>query len=137
MLTQEKGTINSPIGRAQGSIIEREINIEKGKRAITHYTRLQVFYVKGKPVSIVKLQLETGRTHQIRVHMASTGHPLLGDFLYNEHNHMLSRQGLHAAKCGFYHPITGEYRELVAPLPQDMKALLEHSSRKTFTYTLG
>lgn len=124
-ITKNQGTIDSPIGRAESSIIERKIDYEKGKRAVTHYYRQKTFYVNGEPVSILKLQLETGRTHQIRVHMASIGHPLLGDFLYNPHNHMLTRQGLHAVECGFYHPITGKYHRVTAPLPKDMVAL-EH-----------
>ncbi len=125
-ITKEQGTIDAPIGRAGESIIERQIDEVNGKRAVTHYWRQEVFYVEGKPVSIVKLQLETGRTHQIRVHMASIGHPLLGDFLYNEGNHMLTRQGLHALECGFYHPITGKYHTVTAPLPKDMAMLMNN-----------
>lgn len=128
-ITKEKGTIDLPIGREEGTIIKRKIDQKQGQRAVTHYDRLGVFYVEGKPVSVVKLQLETGRTHQIRVHMASIGHPLLGDFLYNESNHMLTRQGLHAAECGFYHPITGEYLKIVAPLPEDMTMLMQYPTR--------
>lgn len=124
-ITREEGTIDLPIGRAEGTIIKRMVDEKEGKRALTHYRRLEVFYVEGKPVSVVRLQLETGRTHQIRVHMAAAGHPLLGDFLYNEDNHMLTRQGLHAAECGFYHPITGAYQKVVAPLPRDMAELID------------
>ena len=62
--------------------------------------------------------------------MAAIGHPLLGDFLYNENNHMLTRQALHAVKCGFEHPITGEYMKMRAPLPKDMKSLVEQSIKK-------
>ena len=83
-ITEQEGTIDLPIGRAEGSIIKRQIDIEKGKTAVTHYRTLQVFEVEGKAVSIVELKLDTGRTHQIRVHMAAIGHTLLGDFLYNE-----------------------------------------------------
>lgn len=122
-VTKKQGTIALPIGRAEGSIIERKVDQVKGKRAVTHYWREEVFYVDRKPVSILKLELETGRTHQIRVHMAFIGHPLLGDFLYNEKNDMLGRQGLHAAECTFYHPITGKYLKVTAPLPKDMETL--------------
>lgn len=123
-ITKERGIIDLPIGREEGSIIKRMVDETKGKRAVTHYHRQQVFYVEGEPVSVVKLQLETGRTHQIRVHMAAIGHPLVGDFLYNKNNRMLARQGLHAVECGFCHPITGEYLKIVAPLPRDMAALI-------------
>jgi 23S rRNA pseudouridine1911/1915/1917 synthase len=121
---KEEGTINSPIGRMEGSIIKRRIDEKEGKRAVTHYRRLQVSEVDGKAVSIVALQLETGRTHQIRVHMAWIGHPLLGDFLYNENNHMLERQALHVAESIFKHPISGEYIKITAPLPKDMESLI-------------
>ncbi|MHC1750606.1 MAG: RluA family pseudouridine synthase [Cellulosilyticaceae bacterium] len=123
-ITEREGTIDSPIGRMEDSIIKRKIDKESGQCAVTHFQRREVFWVDGKAVSAVALQLETGRTHQIRVHMASIGHPLLGDFLYNENNHMLTRQALHAAECGFHHPITGEYKKITAPLPQDMAMLM-------------
>ena len=127
-VTEERGTINLPIGRADGSIIKRQIDYSEGKEAITHYQKLTTFYIEENPISIVALQLETGRTHQIRVHMSATGHPLLGDFLYNEGNHMLIRQGLHGVICGFTHPITGEDMQMVAPLPKDMKMLLQKAT---------
>ena len=123
-ITDKEGTIDLPIGRMEDSIIKRKIDQELGQRAVTHFQRLEVLLVEGKEVSVVALQLETGRTHQIRVHMASIGHPLLGDFLYNENNRMLTRQALHAAECGFHHPITGEYKKITAPLPQDMAMLM-------------
>ena len=129
-ITEQEGTIDLPIGRAEGSIIKRQIDIDEGKTAATHYRTLQVFEVEGKAVSIVELKLDTGRTHQIRVHMAAIGHPLLGDFLYNENNHMLTRQALHAVECGFEHPITGEHMKMRAPLPKDMKTLVEQSIKK-------
>lgn len=121
--TREEETIDMPIGRMEGSIIKRNIDEIQGQRAVTHYRRIQVLEVEGEAVSVVMLQLETGRTHQIRVHMASIGHPLIGDFLYNESNHMLKRQGLHVAECGFNHPITGDYIKITAPLPEDMAGL--------------
>lgn len=130
-ITKEEGTIDLPIGREEGTIIKRKIDEKEGKHAITHYCKLEELQVEGKAVSVVALQLETGRTHQIRVHMASIGHPLLGDFLYNESNHMLTRQALHAASCAFYHPITGEYKRITAPLPKDMEMLMQRSSNES------
>lgn len=124
-ITREEGTIDMPIGREEGTIIKRRVD-EEGKRAVTHYRRLEVIQVEGKAISIIALQLGTGRTHQIRVHMSYIGHPLLGDFLYNEKNHMLTRQGLHSAEIGFNHPITGEYIRVTAPLPKDMEMLMQH-----------
>lgn len=130
-ITKEEGTIDLPIGREEGTIIKRKIHEKEGKHAVTHYCKLEELQVEGKAVSVVALQLETGRTHQIRVHMASIGHPLLGDFLYNESNHMLTRQALHAASCAFYHPITGEYKRITAPLPKDMEMLMQRSSNES------
>ncbi|MFR0779908.1 MAG: RluA family pseudouridine synthase [Zhenhengia sp.] len=130
-ITKEEGTIDLPIGREEGTIIKRKIDEKEGKHAVTHYCKLEELQVEGKAVSVVALQLETGRTHQIRVHMASIGHPLLGDFLYNESNHMLTRQALHAASCAFYHPITGEYKRITAPLPKDMAMLMQRSSNES------
>lgn len=130
-ITKEEGTIDLPIGREEGTIIKRRIDEKEGKHAVTHYCKLEELQIEGKAVSVVALQLETGRTHQIRVHMASIGHPLLGDFLYNESNHMLTRQALHAASCAFYHPITGEYKRITAPLPKDMAMLMQRSSNES------
>lgn len=125
-VTKEEGTINLPIGREEGTIIKRKIDETEGKPAVTHYRRLEVLDIDGKEVSVIALKLETGRTHQIRVHMSAMGYPLLGDFLYNEDNHMLTRQGLHGIECSFYHPISREYMKIRAQLPDDMKGLLEH-----------
>lgn len=124
-LVEETGIIDLPIGRMEGSIIQRQVDEKEGKQAVTHYRRLDVLEVEGQIVSVVALRLETGRTHQIRVHMSHMGHPLLGDFLYNENNHMLTRQGLHAAEIGFKHPITGEHMNIVAPLTEDLAKLLQ------------
>ncbi len=129
-LVEEEGCIDLPIGRVEGSIIKRRVDAKEGKQAVTHYRRLKVLEVEGQTVSVVALRLETGRTHQIRVHMSHIGHPLLGDFLYNENNHMLTRQGLHAVEIGFCHPITGEYMNIIAPLPEDMKRLVKNSFKQ-------
>ena len=129
---EAEGTINLPIGRAEGSIIERQIDHEKGQEAVTHFKRLGVGVCDGKDISAVALRLDTGRTHQIRVHMAALGHPLLGDFLYNPQNHMLTRQALHGARCCLTHPITGEKMQFITPLPKDMKNFMSIDLCKLF-----
>lgn len=136
-ITKEEGSIDLPIGRMEGSIIKRKIDEKEGKQAITHYQRLQVLEVEGKVISVIALQLETGRTHQIRVHMASIGHPLLGDFLYNESNRMMKRQALHVAECEFKHPINGEYIKITAPLPEDMNRLTLWKDGSLFRLSKG
>lgn len=131
--TDEKGTIDLPIGRMEDTIIKRCIDYKEGKRAVTHYHRVALLNIEGKEVSAVALKLETGRTHQIRVHMAAIGHPLIGDFLYNETNRMLTRQALHGMECGFKHPITGKYQLITAPLPNDMKEVIGQVDANTFS----
>jgi len=117
----EIGTIVAPIGRVDGSTIERHVDEELGDYACTHYQRLA--YNNG--YSLVSLKLETGRTHQIRVHMKHIGHPLPGDFLYNPDYSVIKRQALHSHRLVFKHPITGESLEFVADLPMDMKKIIE------------
>ena len=112
----ETGTIDAPIARMEGSVITREINFETGESAVTHYERLAV----GREYSLTELHLETGRTHQIRVHMNYIGHPLPGDFLYNPDYSHISRQALHSHHLRFRHPITGEEMHFTAPVPEDM-----------------
>ena len=91
---------------------------------MTHYKVLQRF--TKQPYSLVELLLETGRTHQIRVHMSHIGHPVLGDWLYGGENlNLIERQALHAARLSFTHPITGEKMMLEAPLPDDMKKAIQ------------
>lgn len=116
-----EGTIDAPIGRKEDSTIERMVDFEKGERAVTHYRVLE----QKENVTMVSLKLETGRTHQIRVHMTSVGHPLIGDFLYNPQNKGMKRQALHAWKLSFVHPITKEMMKLEAPVPEDMKIFWE------------
>ena len=116
-----EGTIDAPIGRKEGSTIERMIDFENGERAVTHYRVLE----QKENVAMLALKLETGRTHQIRVHMTSIGHPLIGDFLYNPQNKGMSRQALHAWKLSFNHPITNKTLKLEAPVPEDMKTFWE------------
>ena len=121
-LAPEEGTVDTPIGRVPGSVIERQVDLEHGEPACTHYRRL--LYNSERDLSLVRLRLETGRTHQIRVHMASIGHPLPGDFLYNPDYRHIARQPLHSHRLEFLHPVTGESMAFTAPLPADMEALL-------------
>ena len=116
LFNKKTGIINLPIARKKGSIIERCID-KNGKKAITHYKVLKEF----KDYSLVLCKLETGRTHQIRLHMASLGHPILGDTLYGTASSLISRQALHSYKIEFIHPITKKELELVAQLPKDIK----------------
>lgn len=117
---EESGIIDAPIGRKDGSIIERSIDYENGQSAITHFTLLEY----KNSFSLASIILETGRTHQIRVHMKHIGHPLPGDFIYNPNFTHIGRQALHSHKLTFHHPITKEEMTFVAPLPLDMKMLL-------------
>lgn len=117
----QSGTIAAPIGRLDGSVIARTVRPD-GKAALTHYRVATTF----PHYSLVHVVPETGRTHQIRVHMAYIGHPLLGDFLYGTENHqIIARPALHSSFLRFQHPITGKEMSFEAPLPQDMKQLLE------------
>lgn len=114
------GVIDAPIGRLDGSVLARTVRPD-GQRAVTHYQTLRT--VNGR--SLVRLELETGRTHQIRVHMAHLCHPLTGDFLYGTEDHaLIPRPALHAAELSFTHPITGASMSFTAPLPRDMAALV-------------
>lgn len=110
------GTIRAPLGRAGTSLIERKIDFEKGESAVTHYR----VAAEANGHSLVSLTLETGRTHQIRVHMKYIGFPLIGDYLYNPDMEYISRQALHSFRMKFRHPITGRTMEFTAPLPDDM-----------------
>lgn len=116
---EEAGTVDLPIGRLPGSTIERIVDYEHGKEAVTHYETIR----RNNGLALVKLHLETGRTHQIRVHMKAIGHPLVGDFLYNPNNSLLGRQALHVGRLVFFQPYTGKKIELWANIPQDMEIL--------------
>lgn len=115
------GTVDAPIARTEGSIMEREVNFDRGEQAVTHYRRL--FYDPSTDHSLAGLSLETGRTHQIRVHMKYIGHPLPGDFLYYPDYRFIQRQALHSFRLNFPHPITKEPLCFEAPLPDDMRFL--------------
>lgn len=113
------GTIDAPIARKEDSIIERCVS-EAGDKAITHYEVLK----NVNNYSVVKCILETGRTHQIRVHLAHIGHPLLGDTLYGTSSPLISRQALHAYKVKFIHPISLKSIELTAKIPNDIENII-------------
>lgn len=114
------GTIDAPIARKEDSAIERCVDFEKGESAVTHYRTLET----KENLALVELSLETGRTHQIRVHMQHIGCPLLGDYLYHPDFTLINRVALHSYSLTFDHPITGKSMYFCAPLPKDMAGLL-------------
>ena len=115
------GTVDAPLGPKEGSLVEQTVRPD-GKSARTHYETLAV----SGPYALLRLTLETGRTHQIRVHMAHLGHPLAGDFLYGrELPGVLTRPALHSAQVAFCHPISGLPMSFTQPMPPDLRRLLE------------
>lgn len=122
-LEQPEGTIDAPIGRVSDSIITRQVDFENGERAITHYKVIE----EKNGHSLISIHLETGRTHQIRVHFKYIGHPLIGDHLYNPDFEYMQRQALHSHKIEFKHPITKKVMEFIAPLPNDMSTIFSSS----------
>ena len=132
------GTVTGAIGRDPNNRLRMAINEKNGKPAVTHYEVIQEFAPhKGQQgtsgYSYIRCKLETGRTHQIRVHLSSIHHPLLGDAVYGGraammklHGQELEGQTLHARVLGFVHPVTGSYMEFEAPLPEYFQELLQH-----------
>ena len=119
ILEKDSGTISAPIARKNNSIIEREIR-EDGDLAISHFKVLERF----NNMTLVEYTLETGRTHQLRVHSKYIGHPIVGDSLYGSENSLISRQALHAYEVSFVHPINKEKMLIHSNLPDDIKRLV-------------
>ena len=120
-VTPSEGTIQAPLGRKEGTIIERTVDWEHGEDAVTHYKVVK----EANGHSLVSLRLETGRTHQIRIHMKYLGYPLIGDYLYNPDMEYMTRQALHSHHMEFTHPMTGEHMSFTAPLPEDMARVMQ------------
>lgn len=122
VIKEDEGTVDAPIGRHPVERKKMAVNEKNGKRAVTHYRVLQRFANH----TYIECQLETGRTHQIRVHMASLRHPILGDTVYGpeKNPYHLEGQALHAQVLGLIHPATGAYIEVEAPLPEYFRKLL-------------
>ena len=116
----ENGTVDAPIRVKEGCTITREVG-EGGKESVTHYEVL----AHDAEISYLRVWLETGRTHQIRVHLSSLGFPLAGDTMYGTDETVMPRHALHCGKMEFVHPITGEIVSLTAPLPEDMRDVLK------------
>lgn len=122
-MKDEQGTVDAPIGRHPNDRKKMAVNEKHGKRAVTHYRVLEHF----DQYTYIECQLETGRTHQIRVHMASIGYPILGDTVYTSRKAPFHLEGqvLHAMTIGFVHPRSGQYIEVEAPLPDYFEKLLQ------------
>ena len=120
-VTPSEGTIQAPLGRKEGTIIERTVDWEHGEDAVTHYKVVK----EANGHSLVSLRLETGRTHQIRIHMKYLGYPLIGDYLYNPDMEYMTRQAVHSHDMEFTHPITGEHMSFTAPLPENMARVMQ------------
>lgn len=115
-ITPPNGTISAPISRVDDSVIERHVDFLRGEPAVTHYERLEV----KNEHSLLEIHLETGRTHQIRVHMGYIGHPLPADYLYHPVYDCFKRQPLHSLQLEFRHPVTDKPMCLLAPVSEDM-----------------
>lgn len=132
---EDEGTVDAPIGRDPASRIKNAVlmpgtkGADSAKSAVTHYRVLERF---GR-YTMIEARLETGRTHQIRVHMSYIGHPLLGDQLYGPAKNKAGakRQMLHAKVLGFMHPVSGEYMEFESPLPEDMEKVIAKTRRES------
>lgn len=116
-----EGTINEPIGRDRHHPTRRRVSL-KGDKAITHFKKMK--YLSKQNITIVQCQLDTGRTHQIRVHLSYIGHPIVGDTLYGSKSNLLKRQALHANNVQLIHPFTKENLTIDIPFPRDMRYIL-------------
>ena len=114
-----EGIIDAPIGMAENSHYKRAVRID-GSPAVSEYRVLSTF----NSIALCELHPRTGRTHQLRVHMAHIGCPLLGDWLYGENSPLIARPALHAERVAFTHPLTGEYICVHAPMAEDMEGLI-------------
>ncbi len=127
LLTEEKGSLQYPVTRVPGHPVKRMVD-EKGEAAVTHFEVIGRRPANSQfPVDVTRVRctLETGRTHQIRVHFSHIGHPLLGDTLYGGRKDLIKRQALHAESLRFIHPFSGETVSVHAPLPEDWNRLIE------------
>lgn len=123
ILPDDSGTVNLPIGRPSSERVERAVMEEGGSPSITHYRVLERF---EKGFTFIELLLETGRTHQIRVHMSHIGFPVVGDHLYGGENvNLIERQALHSEELSFFHPVTKNFLNIKAPIPKDILALMD------------
>lgn len=120
---EEEGTVDAPIGRDPKNRLRQAVTLQNSKRAVTHYKVLQRFGA----YTLIEAKLETGRTHQIRVHMSHIKHPLVGDLVYGPKKQTINVEGqmLHAKVLGFVHPRTGEYMEFDSPLPEYFETILQ------------
>ena len=125
IILDDAGRIEAPIGRVDGSTIERCVDEKNGEHAITNYRVIK----RMKKHTLVALRLETGRTHQIRVHMKRIRHPLIGDFLYNSGNHDMERQALHSRSLDFKHPVIGTLLHFEAYWPEDMRSIITNDDK--------
>lgn len=121
LFEQTEGMIDKPIIRPSPDSIIRTVSYDGGQNALTRYEVMK----QNKGHALLKVIPETGRTHQIRVHLASIGHPLIGDTLYNPANSKMRRQALHAFRLSFPHPVTGETMSFEVPLPDDMQEAID------------
>lgn len=129
-MKKEKGTITLPIARKSSSIIERTV-AENGQEAITHYETIG----ENETHSLLEIQLETGRTHQIRVHFSALGHPLAGDTLYGGNTDIIARQALHCVSIHFQHPFSREWMMFTSKPPKDMRSIIETMNvKKTLAF---
>jgi len=122
VIKEDSGTVDAPIGRHPVDRKKMAVNTRNGRHAVTHFKVLERF----KNATLIEARLETGRTHQIRVHMSYIGHPLLGDEVYGRKTQKFKLQGqaLHATVLGFEHPVTGKYMEFSSELPEYFKELI-------------